>query len=983
MVLGSATPSLEIVAARDRRALPEARPAAARRSAGAQCRWCAFAANRLARAQDGIGEALRTALAARLARGEQSLVFVNRRGFAPSLLCARLRVGSGLPALQRQAHHASHAGGIALPSLRPRRSDLPKACPACGNVDLLPLGCGTQRLERVLADAFPAARIARIDRDTHAGACVRFAAMRGQMAANELDILIGTQMLGQGPRLPAPHAGGRAGRRQCACTARIFVPPSGSRALLMQVAGRAGRAGLEGEVIVQTDFPEHPVYAAIGAHDYERLAAGAACGAEDRAAAAVHARVAVLAAEAHHRDDVDVFLRAAHAAARGAGRARRERRDLPRRFPRCLRAARDSNAGRWSCKARAGRRCSSFCRRGGPRSPRCPAAAFAGRSTSIRRALPDADPKPARTVIIYGFVPIGADLRTIHESAVNDLKQNLELAMKMRSAASCLTAPTRPSSVDRPKQAAHGDYASNVALALAKQREAQSARAWRQALVAATAGVADSSIAPRSRAPDSSIIFVTAGRAAGDRRAGAGRTRRLRPVAARTRGRARHGGVRFGESDRAAACRPRPAGGAGRCDRVPCSSRRATRSPASSTTTTPGQQIENLAVSVRARAQEILGESDRVPGGRLPRRIHPRARAALSRRKSATTCRDIESIRRFAVARAAPRAGPRPAWRSGVQLRPLLPRKLALHRRPRRRDRRAPRSTSGKTYEQDGALWLQTTDYGDDKDRVMRKSDGGYTYFVPDVAYHVTKWERGFRKVINVQGGDHHSTVTRVRAGLQAVGMGIPQGYPDYVMHKMVTVMRGGEEVKISKRAGDYVTLREPDRRGRARRRALLPRVAQGGHRVRVRHRPRALADGGESRVLRAVRARARLLGAAAGGASRLPRRHGALARRRPVAADQSLRGGAAAAARRLSGGTRDAARDAAPHQVTFYLKDLAQEFHSYYNAERFLVDDARTAARATGAWSWPPGQSAVRNGLAVLGISAPPEYKCNAVGQL
>src|SRR5262249_28936664 len=116
---------------------------------------------------------------------------------------------------------------------------------------------------------------------------------------------------------------------------------------------------------------------------------------------------------------------------------------------------------------------------------------------------------------------------------------------------------------------------------------------------------------------------------------------------------------------------------------------------------------------------------------------------------------------------------------------------------------------SGKTYEKDGALWLRTTDYGDDKDRVVRKSDGTYTYFVPDVAYHVTKWERGFRKVIDVQGTDHHSTVTRVRAGLQALNLGIPAGFPDYVLHSLVKVTRGGEEVKISKRAGSYVTVRD------------------------------------------------------------------------------------------------------------------------------------------------------------------------------
>ena len=116
---------------------------------------------------------------------------------------------------------------------------------------------------------------------------------------------------------------------------------------------------------------------------------------------------------------------------------------------------------------------------------------------------------------------------------------------------------------------------------------------------------------------------------------------------------------------------------------------------------------------------------------------------------------------------------------------------------------------AGKTFEEGGALWLRSTDYGDDKDRVMRKSDGGYTYFVPDVAYHIAKWERGFTKVINIQGTDHHGTIARVRAGLQAAGVGIPQGYPDYVLHTMVRVVKGGEEVKISKRAGSYVTLRD------------------------------------------------------------------------------------------------------------------------------------------------------------------------------
>src|SRR5690606_5876686 len=118
-------------------------------------------------------------------------------------------------------------------------------------------------------------------------------------------------------------------------------------------------------------------------------------------------------------------------------------------------------------------------------------------------------------------------------------------------------------------------------------------------------------------------------------------------------------------------------------------------------------------------------------------------------------------------------------------------------------------TANGHTYEEGGALWLRTTEFGDDKDRVMRKSDGSYTYFVPDVAYHLSKWERGYERAITELGADHHGSLARVRAGLQALDAGIPQGYPEYVLHQMVTVVRGGEEVKLSKRAGSYLTLRD------------------------------------------------------------------------------------------------------------------------------------------------------------------------------
>ena len=327
---------------------------------------------------------MRAALAARLARGEQSLVFVNRRGFSPSLLCAacgweadcprcsaRLTVHR-TPAMLR-CHHCGHA------------EKAPQACPDCGNVDLLPLGFGTQRLERVLAEAYPSARIARIDRDS-TRARGSFATMRDRMTANELDILVGTQMLAKGHDFPRLTFVGVLGADNALYSAD-FRATERLAALLMQVAGRAGRAGREGEVIIQTDFPDHPVYAALRAHDYERLAESLL--AERRMAQLPpFTHVAVLAAEAHHRGDVDAFLRAAHAAGSRCREQAHGKSRSSRRCRRCLRAVPASNGVRSSCKARGGRRCSSSFRRGESRSPVCPAARSAGFSTWIRPALP-------------------------------------------------------------------------------------------------------------------------------------------------------------------------------------------------------------------------------------------------------------------------------------------------------------------------------------------------------------------------------------------------------------------------------------------------------------------------------------------------------------------------------------------------------------------------------------------------------------------
>jgi arginyl-tRNA synthetase len=272
---------------------------------------------------------------------------------------------------------------------------------------------------------------------------------------------------------------------------------------------------------------------------------------------------------------------------------------------------------------------------------------------------------------------------------------------------------------------------------------------------------------------------------------------------------------------------------------------------------------------------------------------------------------------------------------------------------------------SGRTYEHEGALWLRTTDYGDDKDRVVRKSDGSYTYFVPDVAYHVTKWERGFAKVINVQGTDHHSTVTRVRAGLQALDLGIPSGYPDYVLHNLVKVVRGGEEVKISKRAGSYVTLRDLIDwvGGDAVRFFLVSRRADSDFVFDV---DLARSQTEENPVYYVQYAHARVCSVFSqwGGDA------AALAGR-PLDALAGAREGALM--RRLAefpGMLEEAAHELAPHSIAFYLRGLAGEFHSYYNAERILVEDEATRMARLALCA--AVRQVLANGLALLGVSAP-----------
>jgi arginyl-tRNA synthetase len=276
---------------------------------------------------------------------------------------------------------------------------------------------------------------------------------------------------------------------------------------------------------------------------------------------------------------------------------------------------------------------------------------------------------------------------------------------------------------------------------------------------------------------------------------------------------------------------------------------------------------------------------------------------------------------------------------------------------------------NGFTYEDGGALWLKTTEFGDDKDRVMRKTDGGYTYFVPDVAYHLDKWQRGFSRVINEQGADHHSTITRVRAGLQALNMDIPEGWPDYVLHQMVTVMKGGEEVKISKRAGSYVTLRD-----------LIDQVGLDATRYFLAARAPssqltfdidlALSQSNDNPVYYIQYAHARICSILRKLASQdlaWDQANG-LSKLDLLTEDQEKL--LANKLARFPEMVKAAGTSSAPHMIANYLHELASDFHGYYNNHKTIVDDADLRdARITLTQAT---RQVIANGLNLLGISAP-----------
>ncbi len=407
-----------------------------------------------------------------------------------------------------------------------------------------------------------------------------------------------------------------------------------------------------------------------------------------------------------------------------------------------------------------------------------------------------------------------------------------------------------------------------------------------------------------------------------------------------------------------------------------------------------GAQINNLALSVQARLHGIGPDDEKFPeNGYKGEYIADIAREFATLKSTPSQQDDLNAIREFAVAYLRNEQD-KDLQAFGVKFDNYYL-ESSLYSDGRVDKTVAALVAAGKTFEDGGALWLRTTDYGDDKDRVMRKSrpdgegEGGYTYFVPDVAYHLGKYERGFHKAINVQGSDHHGTIARVRAGLQAVGAGIPKGFPDYVLHKMVTVMRGGEEVKISKRAGSYVTLRDliewsggANSDGDAARVDTAHSELAGRDAVRFFLLSRkadtefifdvdlALAKSDENPAYYIQYAHARICSVIAQAAAQAGVVEASLpqADLSPLTAPREF-----ALAARLADYPEvviNACDDLAPHAIAFYLKDLSADLHSYYNAERFLVDDEKL--RAARLSLLVATRQVMRNGLALIGVSAP-----------
>lgn len=390
-----------------------------------------------------------------------------------------------------------------------------------------------------------------------------------------------------------------------------------------------------------------------------------------------------------------------------------------------------------------------------------------------------------------------------------------------------------------------------------------------------------------------------------------------------------------------------------------------------------GVQIHNLAISVQARARGMApGDPGWPEDGYRGDYIADVAAAYLSGASvvadgqtviSSKDLNNLDAIRQFAVASLRREQDlDLQAFGIGFDVYFL---ESSLYTQGKVEETARELIAHGHTFEEGGALWLRTTDFGDDKDRVMRKSDGTYTYFVPDVAYHLSKWQRGYAHAITVLGSDHHGTLARVKAGLQALDAGIPKDWPHYVLYQMVTVMRGGEEMKISKRAGSYVTLRDLiDEAGRDATRYFL--IARRGDSQLVFDVDLARSQSNDNPVYYIQYAHARVCSVMRQLAERglTWNRDNGLSKLALL--NNEHENALMAEVARYPEVVEAAATSLEPHLIAQYLRELANALHAYYHAHAFLVDDAdlRDARLALiGAT-----RQVLANGLDLLGVSAP-----------
>ena len=397
-----------------------------------------------------------------------------------------------------------------------------------------------------------------------------------------------------------------------------------------------------------------------------------------------------------------------------------------------------------------------------------------------------------------------------------------------------------------------------------------------------------------------------------------------------------------------------------------------------------GVQIQKLTDSVQARAKEILGMDVKFPeDGYQGEYIRDIAQKYLDKESfnafdgepihSSGNIDDVENIRKYAVAYLRNEQY-NDLQAFGVSFDNYFL-ESSLYRDGRVQNAVAAIDKAGKLYEKDGALWFKSTDFGDDKDRVVKKTDGTYTYFVPDVAYHLNKFERGFKKALNIQGTDHFGTVARVRAGIQAAAPAfnfeVPKDFPAYLLHTMLHVIKDGQEVKMSKRAGTYVTLRD-----------LITWIGKDAARLFLVNRKSdaefnldidlAQSQSDENPVYYLQYAHARICSIFAQAAEK-----GFNVPSEQQASSFDLSVLTAPSELALMNLLSDypnvlasAANELAPHSLVAYLSDLASKFHSFYNSERVLVEDEKT--RNARLALLLAVQQVFKNGLGILGVAAP-----------